>query len=281
MTKSARVGVVSSTLPTKEPCESSDIFCFVRRTIEVLDCIPRSQASGWQDYNQRLSELQNDIRRWDDAPLSILTLEDLTKELEEDEFFNTAVGRLDRSFCLSAVESMRTLYPYIVGAREISVPQRDIIVKQYGLTQTALLHQLDSSQMTRAVLSRIPDLFRRFSFATSKEFQEAESRLMSDFGITPQQIADICDLADQHKDQLYSLFEPALTATRAADPNTQAAPMVSACCAPERSASRSTSDAGTTLAGVNTALLLAPEPAISKILGGLSVLAGLIGCIFG
>lgn len=194
--------------------------------------------------------------------------------LEWDDDFRTAVEELKNP--LSELAMKRLKEAYKMSAESVKTEkEKSLLNNQKELSLKTLSYQSDFSGLTHQVVSVAREFINDIDFM---EILEEEYRYMKDFGFDKKQITAFLTLANKHKKDLYAKLEEIGfngQVTKAANPNTQHKPWQSMCC----NRNKGTSEAGSTLAGVNAGLLA--FAGIGTAVGGASILAGLFACIFG
>jgi len=193
------------------------------------------------------------------------SLEYITKQLDEDEPFNTAMKQMDTFLVTTASDLIKEIYPYKSGIIETPKDLTLLLEKQFTFSIYTIAYQLDVSGFSNAIGLIAPKIFADFSFTASDEFQKAELNALENYGINASDITYLCELADKYKHELFEKMNVRGFSLRDVfnDPT------------------RGTSAAGTTLVGADIGFVLTPEPLISKGVAAASFITGIIANIFG
>ena len=207
-------------------------------------------------------------------PFEVPETEPISKELSGNEKFNSALKSINRKLVNESVKILRSTQIKLNKVNSCANEcEFEMLIRCRNFSLLALFNHIDEVGLSSSLIGVAPTLFEAIDFSSNKNFQQIEYLISRNYGLTRESISDICKLVDQNKDEFKfmvrnapskAVFTPILNLAISEDPTSTQGP----------------AGAGTVLAGVNTAFLVAPEPLISKGVGAASILTGIAANLF-
>lgn len=250
----------------KQGCAPCNVKNLVTRVCLLLDQIPRDNSTQWQRFNQELQELKQELQLFEVCSLSAIH-----HQLSQEQVFQRCLSKMEKQVLAEIGLAIKEVLPFISGQKELAPNLKAIMHHQYRFALNTLASHIQQSGVIEFIFKHLSSVFEHFSFRNCDEFQQAEFEAAQEYGLDQQDIFDLCERADHTKQQIIrQLQNNASLADTLQHLHNHCSIVISK--------NQEHPNQAYILAGVNALLLC---HTIDSGLWDISLLAGLMGCLFG